>query len=677
MKRIKSFALKVVDQPWFFPLALLAIGFVAYGLMIHRLGFYWDDWESVYLYKLHNPGIDFQYFSERPFSALIYFVLFPVARMTPLVWQSIALILRWAGVLFVYFTLDTVWPERKSFNRWIAAILFVFPGFFQQPVAVCNSRHFITFFLFALSLFLTVLALKNRKLFWLWMPLSVLFGIAQIFMMEYFVGLEIIRLFIIWVVLQAGQDKKRIPIRTFAYWLPFLIGLGVYAWWRFFYIPTTLLSDPNNPSLLKSFLHSPLESLLSLVIKIYGDTRYLMVDIWMNAFYNPALYDLHAKILWLAWFLGILVAILFGIYVKHNARQDEPTSSKLSNYQVLFLGLVALLAGGLPIWATDRQVNDGKWSDRFALAPMVGIAILLVFLIDWFFRTHKQKQWLLVLLLGFSISAQIWNDNSYRLDWDLQRNLYWQLAWRIPSLKPGTAIIGKGTFTDKSSYYDATYIVNLLFDKQVKANPQYAYFDVFHLTPDNFKPNIPITAPARSGQFSGNTSQVVGMYFDLSGGCVRLLDPVYADDSTYSKDFNSLVPVSNLDQVVPSDTPTSPDPDIFGMEPAHGWCYYFEKADLARQLGDWQTVLQLGSEAESKGLAPMRGAEYIPFIEANAKMENWPDAFALSQAAFNLSPYVKKTLCNSWNRFSWDGAGSDLDGYLAQARTLFCVVAAP
>jgi hypothetical protein len=77
MKSIKSFAAKISAQPWFYPLALLAIGIAAYGLMIPRLGFYWDDWESVYLYRLHNPAISFQYFYERPFSALVYLVLFP------------------------------------------------------------------------------------------------------------------------------------------------------------------------------------------------------------------------------------------------------------------------------------------------------------------------------------------------------------------------------------------------------------------------------------------------------------------------------------------------------------------------------------------------------------------------------------------------------------------------
>jgi len=59
---MKTFLRKAIQKPWFFPLALLSIGVVAYGLIIPSLGFYWDDWEAVYLYYMHNPAISFQYY---------------------------------------------------------------------------------------------------------------------------------------------------------------------------------------------------------------------------------------------------------------------------------------------------------------------------------------------------------------------------------------------------------------------------------------------------------------------------------------------------------------------------------------------------------------------------------------------------------------------------------------
>lgn len=679
MKNLKKILSRIIESPWFYPLALLFIGIIAYGLMIPRLGFYWDDWEGVYFYKLHDTAISFHYYPERPLSVLIYLVLFPFIKMTPVVMQLILLILRWGGVLFIFYTLNLVWPEHTWLNRWIGALLFVFPGFFDQQVSVAFSQHFATFLLFSCSLFLTALAIRNHKYFWLWMPLSVVLGITQIFMMEYFVGLEIIRPIIIWFMLQSQRKEKRgVFSKTLLYWLPFLISLGVYIWWRFFYLSTTLTAeDPYSLVLLKTILSSPVDGLITLIGRIYQDVRYLLFSVWPNAFFNPDNNDLHAKMIWFSWLLGITVAILFYLSTRKTSREQESAPANSFIWPII-IGIVALLAGGIPVWLLGRQISIGKWSDRFALAPMVGAVIIVVYLVAWLFRTHKQKQWFLTLLLGFSISAQIWNGNTYRLDWALQKNIYWQLAWRVPALKPGTAVIGKGTFTDKSSYYDGVYIINILFDTQIITNARYSYFDVIHLADDSYVPNVSLSTNMRGGQFSGNTSQAIGMYFNLSGGCVRILDNVYKDDPNFTDDINSkdrlnkLITISNVNQIVADANPRTPDPAIFGMEPSHSWCYYFEKADLARQIKDWHTVLQLGSEAESKGFKPVMGAEYIPFIEAYAQIGEWSKAYNLSLVAQNITPDLGISLCNNWQRFVGITSGADRDVYLAKAKSEFC-----
>ena len=85
----------------------------------------------------------------------------------------------------------------------------------------------------------------------------------------------------------------------------------------------------------------------------------------------------------------------------------------------------------------------------------------------------------------------------------------------------------------------------------------------------------------------------------------------------------------------------APDPAIFGSEPAHTWCYYFEKADLARQYSDWQTILKLQTEANQKGYTPTNDAEYLPFIEANVQTGNWQTAIDLSQETIQSNDKLK------------------------------------
>jgi len=676
MKNIKDTTSKIISSPWFYPVALLFVGVLAYGLVIPYLGFYWDDWESVYLYHLHNPSIIFPYFAERPFSAFIYLILFPITRMTPLVWQTVALVLRWISVVFIYLTLNAVWPARAWLNRWIGVLLLVFPGFLEQPVAITYSRHFTAFALFAVSLYLTVLAFRQRKYFWLWMPLSVILGIAQIFMIEYFVGLELIRPVVIWAVLRADgkQNKRRVLWQTLLYWSPFILGLGIYFWYRVFYFPSTLATDPNSPVLLKAILSSPLITLSVLAKTIYQDIGYLVISVWAAAF-SPDLIHSHSKVMWLSWFVGIGAAVLFGLYV-HKISRDKVAAGNSSFAYMLVLGGIALIAGAAPVWAAGRQIADGKWSDRLTLAPLLGAVILVVSLVDWLFRTRHQKQWLLAILMASSISYQIYNANEYRKDWQIQRNIYWQLAWRVPVLEPGTAVIGSGTFTDKSSFYDGGYIVNLLYSQNPSANPQYDYFDIWHLPAASYQPDLPLVDSQRGGKFTGNTSQAIGMYFNFSTNeCVRVLDHVYTGDPKFKPGMTNIIPISNLDLISVGDGTRSPDPATFGAEPAHTWCYYFEKADLARQLQDWTTVLKLGAEAEAKGLGSNSGSEYLPFIEAYAQTGQWSQAYEMSLAAQDNTAGLDPLLCNNWQRFAGITASVDKADYLEKAGTEFCETA--
>jgi hypothetical protein len=652
-------------------LALLLIGILAYGLMIPYLGFYWDDWESVYLYHLHSPALIFPYFAERPLSALIYLILFPITRMIPIIWQVVAFLLRWIGVVFLYLTLNAVWPTRIWLNRWIGALLLIFPGFLEQQVAITYSRHFTAFTLFAISLYLTVLAFRKRKYFWLWMSLSILLGYTQIFMIEYFVGLELIRPVIIGAILWAGQKEKKHSVlwKTLLYWSPFFLGLGIYIWWRVFYFPSTLATDPNNPNLLKAIFSSPLTTLNLLFKAIYQDIGYLVLSVWGGAF-SPNLIDLYSKVMWASWFVGIITAILFGFYI--NKTSGEKKAFDVPSFiHMLVLGGVAILAGAIPVWLTGRQVADGKWSDRFSLGPLLGAVILIVSILDWLCRTRNQKNWLLAILVASSISYQIYNAYEYRKDWEIQRNIYWQLHWRVPALQPGTALFGRGTFTDKSSYYDGSYILNLIFDNPVHQDMRYAYFDIYHNGINDYFPGIPLTQAPRGTQFSGNTSQALVFDFGVRGGCVKVLDAIYKDDPDLSPSVADLFKISDTTNISAANV-VPLNSDIFGSEPAHSWCYYFEKADLARQMKNWPVILQLDTEARANNLNPNLGSEYLPFIEAYAQTGQWSQAFELSQNAQEYTASLDPLLCNDWQRFAEIVGGIDRVTYLAKANSEFC-----
>ena len=83
------------------------------------------------------------------------------------------------------------------------------------------------------------------------------------------------------------------------------------------------------------------------------------------------------------------------------------------------------------------------------------------------------------------------------------------------------------------------------------------------------------------------------------------------------------------------------------------WCYYFEKADLARQQGDWSAIVEYGALAFELNDNPNEASERLPFIEGYAHMGNWARAIELSRDTLNHGKEgVLPMLCNTWLRLA-------------------------
>jgi hypothetical protein len=80
--------------------------------------------------------------------------------------------------------------------------------------------------------------------------------------------------------------------------------------------------------------------------------------------------------------------------------------------------------------------------------------------------------------------------------------------------------------------------------------------------------------------------------------------------------------VSDMNLIMTDVAMSHPPRIIFGREPEHGWCYYYQQASLAMQKGDWELVRQLGAQAERQGLQPGDPVELIPFIKAKLQLNN-------------------------------------------------------
>ena len=109
------------------------------------------------------------------------------------------------------------------------------------------------------------------------------------------------------------------------------------------------------------------------------------------------------------------------------------------------------------------------------------------------------------------------------------------------------------------------------------------------------------------------------VFYYAPPGCLRLLDSEIDPDNRLIPDDTLLRDAANLSTTGPVlDEPIARMPEIYGSEPAHNWCYYFEQADLARQMEDWEQLAELGDIAFKLDDYPNDPLERFVFVEGYA-----------------------------------------------------------
>jgi hypothetical protein len=111
------------------------------------------------------------------------------------------------------------------------------------------------------------------------------------------------------------------------------------------------------------------------------------------------------------------------------------------------------------------------------------------------------------------------------------------------------------------------------------------------------------------------------------------------------------LPLSKPDLILENARPpAAPPASFFSPEPEHDWCYYFEKAELARQTNDWLGIVSLGEQAFKldKEFTRETASELTPFVVGYARAGHWEKAVELSLQAYRAAEKTKNMLCQAW-----------------------------
>ena len=253
------------------------------------------------------------------------------------------------------------------------------------------------------------------------------------------------------------------------------------------------------------------------------------------------------------------------------------------------------------------------------------------------------------------------------------------MIWRAPALQPGTAVLGPKYPFGLVADYSIAYAFNILYaDKlDVKNSPYWFLAGPWDIARDDpaLLTGIPIKDQLRNVAFNSTTLDSLGVGFKPGRGCLLVLDPVYQLAPQITPEEATLFPISHPEQILATGgLQNSSSMQIFGKEPPHDWCYFFEKADLARQNGDWQKIVELAREAAQLGLKPAYSPELLPFIEAYVHLENWDLAVSTTIQANQITAESQPFLCAAWDRLKNQPGSSTamLDSYQQIQQTLVC-----
>jgi hypothetical protein len=642
-------------------LVLFAVAFLAYGLLIPQLGFYWDELPMIWIrYQLGAEAMMRYFSSNRPVWGWLYQITTHILPAIPIYWQIFALLWRWLGAMVMYVIVAKLWQDKPQSALGVALLFLVYPGFNQQSTSYLFGHFYIVLFFFLCSMLCMLLAIEAPQRYWQWTVAGVVFSALNLWMMEYFYVLELVRAGVILVALrdETLTLRERI-IRVLKLWLPYLSVFILSVLSRLF-IFNNQVYGMGLTSQLKS---APVATIKILIQGVLLSLRLVLKDAWLQMFELPGVASIHSvmNIYYLVIAIVILIAAAGFLFIQRDEK-DSVRKNLWDAAWIVGLGVLAVLLAGGPFLLIGFQPSLQWPASRFTLSFLFGVSLIyggLIGAIPW----EKLRIVLLVSLVSLAAGKQYLNARDYQQDWVTQKDLFWQMTWRAPGIKPDTAVLlNEGAL---NYYADNSLGAALNWIYAPDNHSQHVEYVLFYPTTrlknalPKLQTGLPIFYDYLAGQFNGNTSQTLAMYY-APPGCLRILD-------SDIERLNHMIPETSLMRFASSisdprliiQEPRAQMPAIYGPEPEHDFCYYFEQADLAREYGDWNAVVKDGETALSMTDHPLDPAEQFVFIEGFAHVGDWGRSIELSQKAYEISPeLVSPMLCRLWRRIGTETTAS-------------------
>ena len=414
--------------------------------------------------------------------------------------------------------------------------------------------------------------------------------------------------------------------------------------------------------------HDPLSALvnsgriiLSVSRNIVADLVLMLVSSWFKLV-DPKLFVIGPVRNYYFAFISLLTGVVFYLFARPASYENDDTSNRK---QVGLAGILVLATGMIAPYAVGYVIHEKlpPWNSRFVLPALLGLALLISTVFDLLITSRRARHYFLAILIGLLAGFHNYNTLNFKSAWEKQESFYQQLIWRAPSIKPGTAIITNEEILGFMGDYPTSFGINTIYESKQLHNIPYWFFALsenFHFSADAILDEDLISISRATTSFTGKSSDALILSFEPENHqCLWVLRPEDKEYKYLPHEIQKAAQISNIQNIQPTET-SHKFYDTIVSEDRDTWCYYYEKADLARQTKDWKKVAGYWEDALQRGYRPGSGFEYIVFIEAHAYLGKWKDALSLTIAANKITPAMYFILCPTWERLAQETPQSGL-----------------
>lgn len=635
--------------------ALLILIIFSFGIMLPWLGYGFDEWHFIYYSTRGIQGLTkLFHYDGHPQAVWSYISSFNIFGYTPYVWHLYSLVLRFLSVITFWLCLKEIWPNNSRQNFLAAALFAIHPIFTLQIFPISYFEIWLGYIMLFLSFYFNILAIKRSDRQKEFFSISFLLALGHVFTREYAWFVELMRPIFIWFLLIDESNLQNKIIRLLKVWAPFfIIFLSSMVWRGFFYTPLR-----QSFQIDKGLFENPFTIILGWVINLIPDIGIVLISSWFNIF-NP-------KYVYLIRPLNIillLLVIFLTVYGRKYVQQLDAHSQSDKNwfFQALLLGLPSLLLGILPFYFATYSLHltETPHNSRLAIGMLPGAALTSTVIIEKLISKSTIRTWFIALLLSLMVAWHIRYTNDYRKAWEYQSNLLEQLTWRVPGIEKDTALFVLQDSLPEMDIPDAQIVyadfslsmaLNSIYQVDpIPDNDRLSYWFYTYSDSMDLSPNITLHSGHATTFFDGNTTDSLFFYYDSSNNrCLHLIVDTDMNYKQYPEHIKKLAESSSADSVLPVITQNVKlKEQVFSVN-SQNWCFYYQKADLARQFGNWEEISALWQDIIENNLHTSFGMEYLPFVEGLAHSGDWETAQMVTLKANRISKAMDSALCPLW-----------------------------